>query len=178
MKPYRNTPFRHPYTNNFIIYCISIICTLYLLPIKIQAAIEKETQSVKDTTLYYEQIADKNFCITVDRVAPMGKKAITLTNNYTLRISGDTIYSHLPYIGRAFNAPYGGGEALRFKEKTENYTYEKTRKNNIRCKFKVRTKDDYYTIQIEITKSGATRISVTSAYKQTITYYGTLRCDE
>ena len=175
--PIQHNPIRNPHksTTNIITSCI--ICTLFLLPIKMQAVIKDEIKPTQDTFLCQEQITNKNFTITIDQVAPMGKRTIKPTSTYTLKISNDTIYSNLPYYGRAYNAPYGGGETLQFEKKAENYTCKKTKRNNIRCEFNIRTKDDHYTFQIEIFKNGTARISVTTLYKQAITFYGTIQCD-
>lgn len=50
--------------------------------------------------------------IDVDRVVPMAGRSVNLTSPYSLEIHGDSILSYLPYFGRAYSAPYGGGEGL------------------------------------------------------------------
>ena len=54
--------------------------------------------------------------IDVDRAVPMAGRSVNLTSPYSLEIHGDSILSYLPYFGRAYSAPYGGGEGLTFKE--------------------------------------------------------------
>ena len=50
--------------------------------------------------------------IDVDRAVPMAGRSVNLTSPYSLEIHGDSILSYLPYFGRAYSAPYGGGEGL------------------------------------------------------------------
>jgi len=53
--------------------------------------------------------------IDVDRAVPMAGRSVNLTSPYSLEIHGDSILSYLPYFGRAYSAPYGGGEGLMFR---------------------------------------------------------------
>ena len=54
--------------------------------------------------------------IDVDRAVPMAGRSVNLTSPYSLEIHGDSILSYLPYFGRAYSAPYGGGEGLTLKK--------------------------------------------------------------
>ena len=69
---------------------------------------------------------NRTFEIDVDQMNPRRgmTKAVT---NYSVKIDGDKIISHLPYVGQAWNLPYGGGKGLSFEAKISDYieTYPK-----------------------------------------------------
>ena len=76
--------------------------------------------------------------IDVDRAVPMAGRSVNLTSPYSLEIHGDSILSYLPYFGRAYSAPYGGGEGLTFKEvateKEQTSKKERPFRNQVPCK--------------------------------------------
>ena len=68
---------------------------------------EKREQKEKEVK---ELIESKRFTIDVNRAIPMGGRSLNLTSPYSLEMRGDSAISYLPYFGRAYSAPYGGGD--------------------------------------------------------------------
>lgn len=126
----------------------------------------KQAEQVKDS------INNRHFTINVNMAFPQSQRAINLTSLYSLRISGDSIISYLPYYGRAYNVPYGGGKALNFTGKAYNYTTVRAKKNMTRVIFNVKTDEDTYKYSLEIFDNGSTSIDVSSNQRQYISFSG------
>ncbi|MCC8034795.1 MAG: DUF4251 domain-containing protein [Rikenellaceae bacterium] len=120
-------------------------------------------------------ISEKDFVIDVDRALPAQGRSVSLSGGYSLRIHNDTVYSHLPYYGRAYSLPYGGGEGLNFEGAMEGYRAETGSKGECVISFQVKTKEDRYTFNITIWETGSANLTVLSTNKQTISFTGKMR---
>ena len=87
-------------------------------------------------------IENGRFTIKVDRALPMGGRTVNLTTPYSLEMRGDSAISYLPYFGRAYSLPYGGGDGMRFEESITDYQSTFDKKGTARIKFVARTKED------------------------------------
>lgn len=115
--------------------------------------------------------------IDVDRAVPMAGRSVNLTSPYSLEMHGDSILSFLPYFGRAYAAPYGGGEGLTFKEVATEKEQTSKKKGRSEIKFRVKTQEDVYTFRVEVYPNGSATINVTPVNKQAITFYGDVALD-
>lgn len=123
------------------------------------------------------RIENKQFTVDVTRAQPMSGKSVYLSSPYSLTLKGDSVYSYLPYYGRAYQLPYGGGDGLRFKEPISHYDVSYNKKGTARVRFKTRTADDYYQFDIQLFPSGSSTINITPTNRQGISFYGTLISD-
>ncbi len=136
---------------------------------KKQAKIEKYNKlaaQVKDS------VSNRHFTVNVNMAYPQSQRAINLTSLYSVRVAGDSIISYLPYYGRAYNIPYGGGKALNFTGKIYNYTAVRNKKNMTRIIFNVKTDEDTYKYSLDIFDNGSTTIDVSSTQRQYISFGG------
>lgn len=132
---------------------------------------EKREQKEKEVK---ELIESKRFTINVDRAIPMGGRSLNLTSPYSLEMRGDSAISYLPYFGRAYTAPYGGGDGLRFEKSITDYQTSFNKKGTAQIQFRTRTDDDTYTFNVQVFSNGSATINVTPVNKQNITFYGEL----
>lgn len=119
-----------------------------------------------------ERIESKRFTIDVNRAIPMGGQAINLTSPYSLEMRGDSVISYLPYFGRAYSVPYGGGDGLRFSQSITGYTCTFGKKGKTHIHFATRTDDDIYRFDIQVFSNGSATIAVMPTHKQSITFQG------
>ena len=103
----------------------------------------------------------------------MSGNSVYLTSPYGLTFKGDSVYSSLPYYGRAYRLPYGGGDGLRFQEPVSHYDASFNKKGTARVQFKARTADDYYQFDVQLFPGGSSTIRITPTNRQSITFYGT-----
>ncbi len=104
----------------------------------------------------------------------MGGRTVNLTSPYGVELKGDSIYSHLPYYGRAYSIPYGGGDGLIFQEPVSNYTVKYDEKNKATITFTARSDEDRYDFRIEIFSNGSASLFVQPGNRQSINYQGNL----
>lgn len=108
------------------------------------------------------------------RALPMGGRTVHLTTPYSLEMRGDSAISYLPYFGRAYSLPYGGGDGMRFEESITDYQSTFDKKGTARIKFVARTKEDTFRFDVQVFSNGSAIISVTPTNRQNITYQGEL----
>lgn len=83
-----------------------------------------------------------------------------------------SLISYLPYIGRAYNVPYGGGKGLNFSERIGSYQ-ESQKKNGLRhIEISLTNDEDTYHYIIEVFDNGNSTIDVQSRQREPISYTG------
>lgn len=119
-----------------------------------------------------EGIENRRFTINVDRMYPMRMPARHLSSTYSLEIKGDTIVSYLPYFGRAYNVPYGGGKALNFTGIMSYYEPRQGKRDETRIEIGVENEEDTYVYTLSIFSNGNTSIDVFSRNREQIAFSG------
>ena len=119
-----------------------------------------------------EGIENRDFKIIVDRMYPMRMPARHLSTLYSLEVKGDTIKSYLPYFGRAYSVPYGGGKALNFTGIMSYYDFRQGRKDQTLIEIGVTNEEDTYVYTISIFDNGNTDIAVRSRNREHISFSG------
>lgn len=150
---------------------------LFVFAISIQQSYAQRGSRVVDNDLRDQVsalISERNFTLTATTAMPMGGPSKRLDGSYGFQVKNDSVYSYLPYYGRAFSVPYGGGEGLNFDGLIHNYTVEQTKRNNTRINLSVVTKEDTYKIMLEIGIDGGALIQISPNNKQGMTFNATL----
>ena len=96
------------------------------------------------------------------------RRSIPLTTPYGLQMKKDSVDVYLPYYGRAYQIPYGGGEGLRFKAPVENYS-SKLKKDRYRITFEATTSEDNFRFSVDLYDDGSANIHVTMRNRQLFT---------
>jgi hypothetical protein len=122
-----------------------------------------------------QQIESGRYTIEVDRMLPMQGASQHLTTNYGLTIKDDTVISYLPYFGRAYSVPYGGGKGLNFEALVSDYSLAFDAKGIARISFRTRSDDDAYLYDAEVFNNGKATVRVMPGNRQGITFYGKLK---
>jgi hypothetical protein len=121
-----------------------------------------------------QQLESRRYTIDVDRMLPMQGPSQHLTTNYSLTLKGDTVISYLPYFGRAYSVPYGGGKGLNFEATVSDYSLVFDAKDVAKISFRTRSDDDFYLYEVQVFNNGKATVRVTSNNRQGITFYGQL----
>ncbi|MCD8263243.1 MAG: DUF4251 domain-containing protein [Tannerellaceae bacterium] len=132
----------------------------------------KKDLKVEKEQLMRELVDDDCFHINVDRAIPQQGGSKYLTSPYSLEVCGESVKSYLPYFGRAYSVPYGGGKGLIFDSTITGYQRTYDSKGNATIKFNTRTDEDNYKFQIEIFTNGSATISVVPVNRQAISFHG------
>jgi len=136
-------------------------------------SLTKDEKAAKEVTLR-EAIEKREFSIDVNRMNPMSGSSRILNSSYSLEINGDKVKSHLPYMGRAYNIPYGGGNGLVFDSTVTEYKSLFNDKGKCAIEFNTRSENDQLTYHIEIFPNGSASINVRSNNRQNISFHGTV----
>ena len=154
-----------------LFWLLGIVLLLAGQSLYAQSKKEKREQKANEVK---ELIDSKRFTIDVNRAIPMGGRSLNLTSPYSLEMRGDSVISYLPYFGRAYSAPYGGGDGLRFEESITDYQCSFNKKGTAQIQFRTRSDDDTFAFSVQVFSNGSTTINVTPVNKQNITFYGEL----
>ena len=118
-------------------------------------------------------IESGEFLYSVRSVSPSGGKTIQITSDYNLQASEGIYSASLPYFGRAYTAPYGGGGGIEFKGEPENLQMERNEsKYNITVSFEIEGENDRYTVHLKVTSGGYGTMVINSRNRASISYYG------
>jgi hypothetical protein len=143
---------------------------------------EKTKQQIKEEKKLAKQkevealVNSKEFEFEGDMAYPQGGRSIDLTTNPNfLRFKNDSIYSEMPYFGRAYaGVAYGGGSGgLDFKGPVKDYSVTKGKKNYI-IKAEVRDNSDNYSIILTVYFEGGASLIISSNNRDSINYRGSI----
>ncbi len=136
---------------------------------------EKKAQQIENTKSIVES---GTFVFKATNANPMGGSTVNLTTEYDVKITQDSIYSYLPYYGRAYNASYGGTDSpMVFNSKFESISSEETKKG-YRVKVVTKNGNDRLEFNFHISETGSISLNVTSINRQSISYFGNLEIAE
>ena len=120
---------------------IRIILSLLLITAMgistLSAQTKKERKELKKQVVE-KLVTSGKYKIDVNRALPARGRSITLTSPYSVEIRNDSVISYLPYYGRAYSIPYGGGEGLNFKAPITDYQLDRDKKGTAKIKFSAR----------------------------------------
>lgn len=154
-----------------LLWLLGIVLLLAGQSLYAQSKKEKREQKAKEIK---ELIDSKRFTIDVNRALPMRGRTINLTSPYSLEMRGDSVISYLPYFGRAYSVPYGGGDGLRFEKSITDYQASFNKKGTAQIQFRTRSDDDTYAFDMQVFSNGSATINVTPVNRQSITFHGEL----
>ena len=118
-------------------------------------------------------LAERKFQIDVNQAHPQGRgSTIHLTSSYSVRVSGDTIVSYLPFFGRAYSVPYGGGQGLNFTGRIVSYESGVTRKGEHIITMGVESSEDVYVYTVSLFDNGSASVGVQPRQRSYIYFTG------
>lgn len=149
-----------------------------LLVTTAEASSQKKTKKERRAEQFAETqklVDSKQFIFVPDRAFPQGGRSIDLTTNYGfIKIMGEETEGDMPFFGRGFTVPYGGGGGIKFDKTTiENEQVQiNEKKLRITYSFEAKGKDDHYRVSMDIGYSGNASVNVTSNNRSPISYNG------
>jgi hypothetical protein len=161
-----------------------IFCFLSLVAILLAACAttgtqrkSKSAQKAETAQIVRQNVENKHFRVDVKWAYPMEGQAISLTSVYSLELKGDSVISYLPYYGRAYSIPYGGGKALNFEGTAKDYRVTSPKKDLMRVFFLVTNDEDTYEYTLDIFVNGNTTIFVQPQRRNSINFSGEVVTD-
>ena len=125
-----------------------------------------------------EAIDSRKMTIEMNYVTPFRSGLKHLDYGYDIRLSGDTLYSYLPYYGRAYSVPYGGGKGLIFNAPIRDMGVSYPKKGLTRIDILVQNEEDQYIYMIDLLDNGHADLLVRSREREQISFSGELKMEE
>lgn len=158
------------------LFIFFVLLSLLSFPVLAQEKSKKELKAERELQKQKEiegLINSKNFVFEAQKVMPQGGRMLNLDyNTYFLKFSENKTTCDLPFFGRGFNVPYGGGDGgIKFEGVPENIQIEK-KKKSYNIKAVVKGKDDIYNLFFSVFLDGGASLSVNSNNRASISYDG------
>lgn len=134
----------------------------------------KEEKAASEWERVQQAIQSNEYSIAVDQMIPTGGLSKTLVASYSLAIRNDSVFSHLPYFGRAYSVPYGGGNVVIFDAPATDYQVDKKGNKRIEITFKAYNEGDNLTFRVTLFANAVASITITFNNRQPISYRGYL----
>ena len=139
---------------------------------------ERAARAAEQAAKVRTALTERNYKISIDHMYPMKGGSKSVSFGYTVEVRNDSLFSYLPYIGRAYQIPYGGGKGLNFSERIGSYQ-ETQRKNGLQhIEIGVKNDEDTYLYTIEVWDNGKSQINVQARQRERISYSGDIVFDK
>lgn len=153
------------------LFNLTLGCALLLLPFSPIYAQKEKKEELKNKI--ENAIDHQEFKIDVKTANPQRGRTMFLTSSYSIELRNDSLFSQLPFYGRAYSIPYGGGQGLVFNAPYSDYTVKKgKKKDRYTITLKANSEEDKHTYQITIFDNGSVSLTVNSHNRETISFNG------
>lgn len=156
--------------------CFTIL--LSFIGASIASAQSKKEKRKQKELIVKEIVESENYKIDVTTAYPRRGHMVPLTSPYSLEIRNDSVFSHLPYFGRAYSIPYGGGSGLMFKAPIEKYQMIYNKHGVAKAELTARSEEDKIKFYFTISPNGSSNIDATMQQRESIRFSGELAIPE
>lgn len=139
----------------------AIFATLLALCMSSMAIAQQDTR----------KIDPEDISIDVNYMMPQRYPTRAVTD-FSLSLKGDTVISHLPYMGQAYRSTYGNTEGLNFKLPITEKRIKTDKKGKTTIRFTCENSAATYDFKIEVYPDGAAYINLSPSYADRIGYKG------
>jgi hypothetical protein len=133
---------------------------------------ERAARAAEEAAKIEAALAQRQYKISVNRMYPMRGSSKNVSYGYSVEVRNDTLISYLPYFGRAYNVPYGGGKGLNFSERIGSYQETQQPKGERVIDIELKNEEDTYHYTIKVFDNGNSSIDVQSRQREPISYSG------
>ncbi len=152
-----------------------ILCLMVAVLVGCATSEEKAARDAERAREVAAALADRHYTIGVTRMHPQRGRSVNVSYGYELKVKGDTLVSYLPYFGRAYSVPYGGGKGLNFTSHIDGYRETRVKKGLTRVELVTTNDEDTYYYMIEVFDNGWASISVQMRQREHIRYDGEMK---
>ena len=136
------------------------------------SAEERAARAAEQAAKVTKALEARDYKIAVNRMYPMKGSSRSVSYGYSVEVRNDSLISYLPYFGRAYNVPYGGGKGFNFSEHIGSY-HETQQSNGARViDIELKNDEDIYQYTIKVFDNGNSSIDVQSRQRDPISYSG------
>ena len=139
---------------------------------------ERAAQKAEMARNVTKALNERNYKISILRMNPMRGSSRSVSYGYSVEVRNDTLFSDLPYFGRAYNVPYGGGKGLNFSHPIENYQEYQKKNGQRHIEIGLTNEEDTYLYTIEVFDNGNSSVEVWSRQRERIYYTGMMEFEK
>ncbi len=143
-----------------------------------EARQKKMEERIRVAACIHDQIVDMHFRINVSMMHPLRYPPKVLTSPYYLEVIGDSVVSYLPYMGQAYNVPYGGGKALNFEGKIVYSDVRQEKAGKYYIVLDIDNEEALYRYDITTFDNGSSSIDIHTRERESINFTGTMECPD
>ena len=132
--------------------------------------LEREAQMIR------QGVESLDFTIDIEQMIPM-KGVSRHVDNYSVKVKDGHIVSHLPYVGRAWDLPYGGGHALNFEADIQESAVFTESDGSYTVRLIIKTDEDTHVYAFHLFSNGKASLIVQSRNRESISYGGSFSFD-
>ena len=129
--------------------------------------IEREAQMVRDG------VENGDFKVDIDRMIPLRGGSQHVDNDF-VKVKDGQIVSYLPYFGRAWDLPYGGGHGLNFEADIQECDTFRESDGSYTVRLLIKTDEDTHVYTFQIFTNGNTSLLVQSKNREPINFNGSI----
>ena len=134
-------------------------------------------EEARTAALVEQRLDARSFRVDIESMSPMRGPRRMLTTPYSVTVHEGKVDSHLPYMGEAYNVPYGGGKVLTFKDDIEQYIEDYSRPDRRIINFTTDNDEDNLTYRLTIFEDGQATVQVHCTNRDDISFRGVLNPD-
>lgn len=157
-----------------VLVSIVLGCSAWVMLSGCASPEERAARAAEQAAKVTAALKARDYKISIDRMFPMKGSSKSVSYGYSVEVRNDSLISYLPYIGGAYNVPYGGGKGLNFSERIRDYKESKKNNGQRHIEIDVINDEDTYLYTIEVFDNGNSSIDVTSRQRDRISYSGSL----
>ena len=120
----------------------------------------------------------RSYKISINRILPMRGASKSVSYGYSVEVRNDSLFSYLPYFGRAYQVPYGGGKGLTFDAPINHYQESKMNNGSRQIDIVIKNEEDEYSYHLSVFENGSSSIDVQSRQRDPISYSGEVVFDK
>ena len=132
---------------------------------------EAEAQYVR------EAVEACKFKVDITQMIPL-QMAPRHVSNYWVKVEDKHIVSNLPYAGRAWDVPYGGGHALNYESDIQETALYRNDDGSYTVRLLIRTDEDTHVYTFQIYLNGKASLLVQSKNRDAINFNGEMDFEE
>jgi len=155
-----------------VIYLSVLFASALILWSSCATSEEKAAQMAELSANVTNALNSRDYKIAIDRMYPMRGSSRHVSYGYSVEVRNDTLISYLPYFGRAYNVPYGGGKGLNFTAPIGSYQEFLKRNGQRHIEIGVTNDEDTYFYTIEVFDNGSSSVDVRARQRERISYSG------
>lgn len=133
---------------------------------------ERAAQKAEFSRKVKAALDKRAYKISINRMLPMQGASRSVSYGYSVTVKNDSLFSYLPYFGRAYDVPYGGGKGLSFDAPIGHYHEIQSNNGSRQIDIELKNEEDNYTYYITVFDNGSSSIDVQARKRERISFNG------